>query len=111
MHCDNWGSISLAKSIGPRQPALTAQADMGRNFSLYLNFLHRKGPLTIMTQLLNKNGYLWINSHAVTSSLLWITDVHKTQSYTLALFVLTKVNRPSLNTFLYNLQRLTEIAW
>ena len=31
---------AFAKSIGPCQPVQSAQADMGRNFSLSLSFLH-----------------------------------------------------------------------
>ena len=41
----------FAKSIDPCQPALSAHADMGRNFSLSLNFLHVKGLFHIMKQL------------------------------------------------------------
>ena len=38
---------AFAKSIDPCQPAQSAQADMGRNFSLCSNFLHVKGPFYI----------------------------------------------------------------
>ena len=38
----------FAKSVDPCQPAQSAQADMGRNFLLSLNFLHDKGPFYIM---------------------------------------------------------------
>ena len=34
------GLNAFAKSIGPGQPARTAQADLSRNFSLFLDFLH-----------------------------------------------------------------------
>ena len=41
----NRGLIDFAKSIDPCQPAQFAEADMGRNFSLSLNFLHIDGRL------------------------------------------------------------------
>ena len=37
------GLNASAKSIDPRQPAQSAQADMGRNFSLPLDYMHVKG--------------------------------------------------------------------
>ena len=42
------GLNSSAKSIDPRQPAQSAQADMSGNFSPSLNFLHVKGPVHVM---------------------------------------------------------------
>ena len=38
----------IAKSINTCQPAQSAQADMGRNFSLSSNFLHVKGLFCLM---------------------------------------------------------------
>ena len=43
------GLNAFAKSIDSRQPAQSAQADMDRNFSLPLMFVHVKGPFCIMT--------------------------------------------------------------
>ena len=40
---------AIPKSIGPRQPAQSAQADMGRNFSPSIN-LRAKGTFHIMTR-------------------------------------------------------------
>ena len=42
--------MHLRKNIDPCQPAQSAQADMGRNFSLSINFLHVKGPFYIIIQ-------------------------------------------------------------
>ena len=39
---------AFAKSIDPCQPARTAQADMGRNFSIAFNSLYVKGVFYIM---------------------------------------------------------------
>ena len=42
------GFHGFAKDIDSRQPAQSAQADMGRNFSLSLIFLHVEGQLYSM---------------------------------------------------------------
>ena len=47
MLCENRFN-AFAKTIDPRQPAQSAQADMGRNFSPSLIFLLVKGPVYIM---------------------------------------------------------------
>ena len=46
---------AFAKSIDPRQPFQTVQADMGQNFSPSLNFLHINGPfyITILSAVRN----------------------------------------------------------
>ena len=51
MRCDKEGLNAVAKNIEPRQPAQSAQADMGRNFSLFsLNVLQIRGPFYLMTE-------------------------------------------------------------
>ena len=42
------GLNAFANSIDPRQPAQSAQADVGRNFSISFNFLHVKGKFYIV---------------------------------------------------------------
>ena len=52
------GLNSFAKSIDPRQPAQSAQADMGRNFLQSTNFAPVKGPFYITIQsVVLQNGY------------------------------------------------------
>ena len=38
------GLVHLLNSFGPGQPAQSAQAELGQNFLLSVNFLHIKGP-------------------------------------------------------------------
>ena len=45
-----WCLNAFVKSIDPYQPAQSAQADMGQNFLLSLNFLDIQGPFYIMIQ-------------------------------------------------------------
>ena len=54
------GLNASAKNIEPRQPAHSAQADVNRNFSLFLNILHVKRPLyiTTLTVVLTKTDYI-----------------------------------------------------
>ena len=47
------GLNAFAKSIDLRHPAQSAQADMGRNFSLLLNLMRFTGPFYLM----NKSVY------------------------------------------------------
>ena len=48
-----------AKGIDSCQLAQSAQADLSRNFSLSLNFLHVKGPFYIVIQsVVGENGFL-----------------------------------------------------
>ena len=53
-------SIAFAKSFDSCQPAQSAQADMGRNLSLFSIILHVKGPFYIMIQSVvrNDNGFM-----------------------------------------------------
>ena len=44
------GLNAFAKSVDPRQPAQSAQADMGRNFSLSVNCLRIKEYFYLMIQ-------------------------------------------------------------
>ena len=46
----NMGLDEFAKTLDSCQPALSAQADKGRDLSLFLNFLHVKGPFYYMIQ-------------------------------------------------------------
>ena len=43
----------FTKNINTRQPAQSAQADMGRYFSIFFNFLPLKGPPSFMTDTLS----------------------------------------------------------
>ena len=58
-----WDS-AFAKSIDPCQPAQSAQADVGRNFSHSSRFLHymqTKGPLYRLPEsILRQNGFFEI---------------------------------------------------
>ena len=56
------GLEAFAKSIDPCQPAQFAPADMGRNFSLQINFLHIKGPFYLMIRSVScsTKWILWI---------------------------------------------------
>ena len=62
MLCEEAGGLyALAKSIASGQPAQSAQADMVRNFSLYLNFLYMKDNSTlrfkVALQILGRKFY------------------------------------------------------
>ena len=69
LYAVKWELYVFAKSIDPRQPAQFAQADMGRDFSLSLNFLDIKGSFFFMT---HSAVSLWI--HNFGNTLLGIMD-------------------------------------
>ena len=45
------------KSINPHQPEQFAQADLGQNFSLQVNFLYVKGPEFLMIKYIGKQEH------------------------------------------------------
>ena len=53
------GLNASAKTIDPRQPAKSEQADMGRNLSLSLKFLDIKRTFYVMAEsAISQNGFI-----------------------------------------------------
>ena len=72
----------FAKSIGPRQPAHPAQADMGRYFSPSLNFLLVKRTFYIIIWFVCLTKWsLWVHNQVMPYLVSWTREIHEAPLY------------------------------
>ena len=75
--CIKRGLNASAKSVDPCQPALSAQADMGRHFLLSVNFLYAEGPFYHMIQTFVRQKWnLQIPCYLIICLLYCFTKMH-----------------------------------